>query len=129
MKVEKAGEARFLAEKIIDSLNLSYIKKERLFFYRSFSSKTRAVARIWSFPSLWQKALNLPSYYIIEIVSEKFDRLNTEEKTKVLIHELLHIPKTFSGALLPHRTGTFKLDQRTVNKLYQAYRKKEKSEK
>ncbi|MBP8591470.1 metallopeptidase [Candidatus Shapirobacteria bacterium] len=129
MKVEKAGEARLLAEKIIDSLNLSYIKKERLFFYRSFSAKTRAVARIWSFPSLWQKALNLPSYYIIEIISERFDKLSAEEKTKVLIHELLHIPKTFSGALLPHRTGTFKLDRRTVNKLYQEYRKKEKSKK
>ena len=124
MKVEKADEVRLLAGKIIDSLNLFYIKKERLFFYRSFSSKTRAVARIWSFPSLWQKALNLPSYYIIEIVSEKFDKLNAEEKTKVIIHELLHIPKTFSGALLPHRTGTFKLSQRTVNKMYQEYKKK-----
>ncbi len=129
MKVEKAEDVRLLAEKIILSLNFSHIKKERLFFYRSFSSKTRALARIWSFPSLWQEALNLPSYYIIEVVSEKFDKLDPEQQAKVLIHELLHIPKTFSGALLPHRTGTFKLSQRTVNKMYQEYKKKESGDK
>jgi predicted metallopeptidase len=63
------------------------------------------------------------------VVSEKFDKLDSEQQAKVLIHELLHIPKTFSGALLPHRTGTFKLSQRTVNKMYQEYKKKESGDK
>ena len=38
----------------------------------------------------------------IEVLSEKFDRLNKLEQDKILLHELAHIPKNFSGSLLPH---------------------------
>ncbi|MDD3531968.1 MAG: putative metallopeptidase [Candidatus Shapirobacteria bacterium] len=123
MDFEKARDIQNRINKIIAGLKLAHIKPQSVICFRSWGSSSRALARIWSLPRIWQKALDVPAHYAIEILSEKFDRLSEEEKTKVLIHELLHIPKTFSGALRPHRTGTFTLDQRAVNKLYREYRK------
>lgn len=114
--------------KIIAGLKLVHIKPQSVICFRSWGSSSQALARIWSLPQIWQKALNVPAHYAIEVLSEKFDRLSEEEKDKVLIHELLHIPKTFSGALRPHRTGTFVLSQRAVNKLYREYEKQQEGE-
>ena len=87
---------------IIDQVELPWIRKEKVFCYRSTNSSSRAFARIWSLPRIWQQALNIQPSYIIEVLSEKFDKLNDKEKQKVLIHELAHIPRNFSGSLLPH---------------------------
>lgn len=88
---------------LVNQLNLTNINPKRIVCFRSFGSKSRARARIWGFPRVWQQALKIPPHYIIEVLSEKFDKLNKTERKKVLIHELLHIPKNFSGSLLPHR--------------------------
>ncbi len=124
---EKATDIQRDIYRLVNRLGLDYIKTKNIFCYRSYGSRAQARARIWAFPKLWQKALKIAPHYIIEVISEKFDCLDDEQKTKVLIHELLHIPKTFSGALLPHRTGTFRLDQRKVNQVYREYKTKLKS--
>lgn len=101
------------------SLKLDYINPERVKCFRSFGAKTRARARIWSFPKIWQLALKIPPHYIIEVISEKFDKLPTPEQEKTLIHELLHIPKNFSGALLPHRSRGRSINNKIVEKLFE----------
>lgn len=83
-------------------LGLSWLKPSRIFTYRSFNSSSRAYARTWSFPRLWQMSLNEKPAYIIEVLSERFDRLSEDEQDKVILHEINHIPKNFSGSLLPH---------------------------
>lgn len=110
---------------LIKKLEFNHVSPQRVFVFKSYGSRSRAQARIWSFPRIWQKALKESPAYCIEVLSEKFDQLSSVEKTKVLIHELMHIPKTFSGALLPHRgRGKVKINAREVNKLYKRYLKK-----
>jgi predicted metallopeptidase len=103
------------------SLGLSWIKAARVFVYSSTGSKTRAYARTWGLPRLWQESLDVTPAYIIEVISEHFDRLSEKDQDRVLLHELTHIPKNFSGALVPHthrRKGSFR-DK--LERLYEDY--------
>lgn|SRR3989338_5094123 len=118
MEFEKAPEINREIKKIVAGLDFTHIESGRIFCFRSKGSSSRATARIWSFPRIWQMALDLPSYYVIEVISEKFDKLNTENRQKVLIHELLHIPRNFSGSLLPHKTRSHRIDNRRIELLY-----------
>lgn len=122
MEFEFAPDVQGKVERIIRVLQLNYINEYRIFCMRSKGSKTNAYARIWNLPRIWQKALGVNTYYIIEVISENYDVLNEEEREKVLIHELLHIPKTFSGALVPHVCFGKKIDERRVNELYKRYK-------
>lgn len=106
---------------LIKQLGLSWVIPSRVFVYSSTGSKTRAYARIWGLSGIWQRTLDVKPAYIVEVISEKFDRLDEKEKDKVLIHELTHIPKNFSGALVPHthrRHGSFR---DILRKLYEDY--------
>ncbi|BEP17122.1 hypothetical protein PYJP_04740 [Pyrofollis japonicus] len=87
---------------LISKLGLSYIKIDRIYIAWSRGSKTTALARIWGLPSPFIKLGICEPTYIIELVSEKFPRLSCEEIVETLVHELLHIPRTFSGGLRAH---------------------------
>lgn len=100
---KEAPDIERRVKKLLAGLELAHVKKARVFCYRSTHAKTRAYARIWGLGRIWQQALGLEPAYVLEVISERFDKLAKQEQDMVLIHELLHIPKTFSGALLPHR--------------------------
>lgn len=103
MEWELAFDIQKEIKKLIQDLKLVHLDPKRIFCFRSHGSKSRAQARIWSLPRIWQKALKTSPAYCLEVLSEKFDRLDKNQKQKILLHELLHIPKNFSGFLLPHR--------------------------
>ncbi len=119
MKLELAEDIKKRIEEIIQKLEFKHIDPGKIICFRSYNSKSKANARIWSFPKIWQKALSIEPHYIIEVLSERFDSFNKEQQDKTLIHELLHIPKTFSGALVPHKCFGKRIDKRTVDKLYE----------
>lgn len=121
MEVELAPDIQEKVNKIIQTLSLDYINSLRIICMRSKNSKANAYARIWNLPQIWQKALDIRTYYIIEVLSENFDNLPEEQKTKVLIHELIHIPKTFSGALRPHAYFNYRIDEKTIDEYYKRY--------
>ena len=72
-------------------------------------------------PKIFQKALSVEPAYVIEVLSKYYDKLDDDNRKKVLIHELLHIPKNFSGSLLPHRTRSRHLGS-LANKLFKEYK-------
>lgn len=83
-------------------LHLDWLKLTNIHTVRSTGANTRAVARIWGLGRIWQITLKSEPKYIIEVISEKFDRLGQTDRDKVLLHEIVHIPKNFSGSLMPH---------------------------
>ncbi|MCC7552155.1 metallopeptidase [Candidatus Micrarchaeota archaeon] len=126
MKFEKASDIQEMAEKLLDVLDFGHINEARIICMRSFGSNANAYARIWNFPKIWQEALEVKPFYVIEVLSEEFDKLSIEDKEKVIIHEILHIPMTFSGALRNHKYNGGRVDDRTVNKIYKEYQKRVK---
>jgi predicted metallopeptidase len=116
---EKASDVEESAKRIVDTLKLGHIDKERIHFYRSKGSKARRVqARIHGLGRIWFDALGIRPNYVIEVISEEFDKLDSIEKEKVIIHELMHIPRGFSGGFVPHRG---KINKRTVEALHKRY--------
>lgn len=97
-----ADDIKQRVEYLVEILKISWLDTSRVFCFRSNYSKTRAYARNWGLPRLWQMALKQKPAYIIEVISEKFDRLSQKQKDRILLHEIAHIPKNFSGSLLPH---------------------------
>ena len=115
MDFKLAPDVQMELGRIVVALDFIHIKPENLVAFRSLGSKSRAIARIWSLPKIWQLALKKEAHYCIEVISERFDRLPSQDKEKVLIHELLHIPNNFSGALLHHKHHGKRIDMKTVN--------------
>ena len=126
MKFDRAPDVKAMVEDIVEVLKdkFYYIDTERIICLRSFGSKARAYARIWSLPKIWQAALDIRTFYVLEVISHHFDQLPIEKKRKVIIHELMHIPTTFSGALTPHNFVWRRIDARSVNRLYELYKKR-----
>ncbi len=102
---------------IVSEAGLSHIDPDRIYCIRSRGSRSRAIARIYGLPKPWIIALGANPGYVIEVISERFDRLSGIDKVKVLIHELLHIPKTFSGGLRPHGRH---VNEREVSRILRA---------
>jgi predicted metallopeptidase len=125
MDWEDAKDVKRDLKKVLKTIDLPYIDLEKIHCYRTTGSKTRAYARTWAFPKIFQRALSVEPAYVIEVLSRHYDKLSEDEKMKVLIHELLHIPKNFSGALLPHRTRSRNLHT-VANQLFKEYKKKTK---
>lgn len=94
----------------------------RIVCMRSTGATSRARARIWAFPRIWQMALNIKPHYVIEFLSQHFDHMSEDDRLRVIIHELMHIPKNFSGALVPHRGKYHKINSRTVEKLFKEFK-------
>ena len=121
MKFEPAPDVQERVNKIIEVLELSHITAQNVVCMRSSGSKAHAYARIWSLPRIWQKALGVEAHYVLEVISLRFDRQPEEDRDRTLIHELMHIPKTFSGALVPHSCFGKRIDKRSVEKLYRVF--------
>lgn len=95
-----------------------HIKLDSLVCIRSFgSSSKRTIARCHALGKAMQLALNIGGFYVIEVISKKFDKLSNEEKIKTIIHELMHIPKSFGGGFRYHDY----VCDKNIDKEYQRY--------
>ena len=128
IKYGHAEDIKEKAEEIVQSLNWGHILLEHVGFLRSFGSKSRrTIARCHALGKAMQLAMGRDrGFYLIEVISERFDRLSKDEQTKVIIHELMHIPKTFGGGFIHHN----KVHDDSVEQVYEHYcnlKTKEKS--
>jgi predicted metallopeptidase len=120
MKYEFAEDIQNKAEEI-SNMFFPHIDLKNVKCFRSKgTSSRRTIARCHALNKIMQKAIGIKAVYVLEFLSERFDNMNMEEKLKVIIHELMHIPKSFGGGFKHHDFVT----DRTVNKVYHEYKKK-----
>ncbi|MDD5651181.1 MAG: putative metallopeptidase [Candidatus Nanoarchaeia archaeon] len=82
---------------IAKRLNLAHIDFDRVYFY-SYSCETRTCAKITGFFKTLQLAYpHIRPFYVITFNNHNFLRENEQQQNQTILHELLHIPKTFSG--------------------------------
>ena len=116
IRYELAPEIESKLKRITRKLKLDYIDLDRVKGVRSYGSTGKGIiARCHALPKVMQLALGIDAHYVIEILTENYDRLSKEEQIKILIHELMHIPETFGGGFRMHRDH---VTRKNVEKLY-----------
>jgi len=122
MRYEKALDIQMKMSEIVEKLNFNHVLIDNVVCVRSFGSSSRGtIARCHGLGKVMQLGLNRKGFYVLEFISERFDRLDDEEKTKIIIHELMHIPKCFGGGFRHHDF----VNDRNINRLYQEYKRRE----
>lgn len=119
IKYELAEDIMARLYDIAKKIGMEHVKFSGVYAVRSRGSQSRGtIARCHALSKIWQKCLNIKAVYIIEVISEMFDNMSREEQDKTLIHELMHIPKSFGGGFIHHNV----VHERNVEKLYRVYR-------
>jgi predicted metallopeptidase len=102
MRYKEAPDLKLRTLEIVKTLGMGHVDTNRIECIRSMGSSTkRTIARVHTLGKLMQKAMKLDAFYAIEFL-ERFEKLSREDQDKVIIHELLHIPKTFGGGFRQH---------------------------
>jgi predicted metallopeptidase len=88
----------------ISNLLFPHVRLDSVVCIRSYGSKSRGtIARCHALGKAMMIAMGRKkSYYVIEFIHERFDKMPEIEKIKTVIHELMHIPKTFGGGFRHH---------------------------
>ena len=104
MKYAFDAEWTAKAHEIAKALNYGWVMPERLSVVCSWGSKTRrTIARIHCIGKVMMLGMGQSkSFYVIELISEKFDKQPEAEQMETIIHELMHIPRTFGGGFRHH---------------------------
>mgnify|MGYP001613730762 CR=1 FL=1 len=102
MKYIDAPDLKKRVEEVAKTLDMEHLDLNRIECLRSFgSSSRRTIARCHALGKMMQKAMKTNAFYAIEFL-ERFDKMNQIEQDKVIIHELMHIPKSFGGGFRHH---------------------------
>jgi len=120
IKYFNAEDIRERVTEIVLKLEMGHVNLERVSCIRSKGSGARGtIARCHALPKIMQLSMHCEPFYIIEVLSEEFDKMSHEEQTRVLIHELLHVPKAFGGGFKHHDY----VNERMVERFYIQYKK------
>jgi len=102
VKYTEAPDLQDRMTEIVETLGLNHVDTNRVKCFRSKGTSTRrTLARVHTVGKLMQKAMSVEPHYAIEFL-EIFEKLSENEQDKVIIHELMHIPKTFGGGFRQH---------------------------
>ncbi len=115
---EDASDIKRKVNAIVLALDFNHVSLDRVHCIRSRGSASKnIIARCHALPKIMQKCLNTPASYIIEVISENFDNMKEDEQIKTLIHEILHIPRSFGGGFKHHNT----ISKRKVDSLFKRF--------
>ena len=118
MRYEFDSDLQRIAEEV-SKLLFPHVIVERIKCFKSYGSSSKyTIARCHALGKLMQKAIGTKAHYAIEFITENFDKLDDEEKVKVVIHELMHIPKTFGGGFKHHDF----VCEKNVNLFYEQFK-------
>jgi predicted metallopeptidase len=119
IKYELAEDIMARLYDLAKKIGMEHVKFSGVYAVRSKDSKARGtIARCHALSKIWQRCLNIKAVYIIEVINEMFDKMSREEQDKTLIHELMHIPKSFGGGFKHHNI----VNRKNVEKLYKIYK-------
>lgn len=119
MKYEFAEDLQRTAEEISVML-FPHVDVKNIKCFRSYGTSSRGtIARCHALNKIMQKAIGIKAIYVLEFLTERFEKMGKEDQIKVIIHELMHIPKSFGGGFKHHDFVT----ERNVNKCYAEYTK------
>ncbi|MEK6895503.1 MAG: putative metallopeptidase [Nanoarchaeota archaeon] len=117
MKYEFAPDIQEVAVEV-SKLLYPHVKIDRIKCFRSYGTSSRGtIARCHALSKIMQISLGVDAFYPMEFIHERFDKLPKEEQTKVIIHELMHIPKAFGGGFRHHDW----VCEKNVNKHFKLY--------
>ncbi len=80
MEWEEASDVKRDIKSIVKTLDLEHIRVDRIFCYRSYGSTSRAYARIWAIPKIFQRALGIEPAYVIEVLAKYYDKRDEEQR-------------------------------------------------
>lgn len=120
VKYSPAPDLEGWVRRVVEGSSLSHIDPSRVKCVRSFGSRSRNLyARIHSASKAFFTGMRSKPSYVIEFISESFDALSEDEKERVIIHELLHIPRSFGGGLIGHGRLDFEREVEDIRRLMQ----------
>jgi len=117
IKYEKADDLQEQVRELVFYL-FPYVRLDSVVCLRSFGSTSRGtIARCHALGKAMQIGLNRRGFYLIEVISERFDKMSEIDRIKTLIHELMHIPKSFGGGFKFHNV----VHDKNVDMMYERY--------
>ena len=120
MKYEFAPDIQRIAEEVSQML-FPHIRMNRVMCFRGYGTSSRnTVARCHALGKLMQKAMGVEAFYALEFLSERFDRFSKEDQLKTIIHELMHIPKSFGGGFKHHNW----VNEKNINMYFKEYNRR-----
>ena len=118
IKYHSAPDVEERMKDLITKLEMNHIDLTRVSCLRSTgSSSRRTIARCHGMPKVLQLGMKSKPFYVIEVISEHFDKLSQEDQIQTIIHELMHIPKSFGGGFKFHNV----VNDKNVNIMYEHY--------
>lgn len=119
IKYEDAPDVKQLAYDLVRRLGWKHVQLEHLGFLRSRGSSSRGtIARCHALGKAMQIGMGRKlSFYLIEVIAERYDKQSEPDKIKTIIHELMHIPRSFGGGFVHHD----KVHDHSVGKIYDHY--------
>jgi len=123
IRYEIADDIQTRFADIVRTLKLDHIDLDKVVCVRSYGSSTRRViARCHGMSKVLQIAMGIKAFYVLEFLSERFDKLGDKEQEETIIHELMHIPKNFGGGFRHHDH----VSEGNVKLMHEQYRKAKK---